>query len=118
MGRRVIRRRAHDLLEHTACTLDRVPLERLQRRAPLDERTIGRQHRFDGSGAVSGRGPGDRNAEPIPAPRDGVDVRSVGCTTENPSQRGDRLFQAVVGDRDVLPGSLDQRIFGDDLAGS
>jgi hypothetical protein len=39
-------------------------------------------------------------------------------SAEKLAQTGDRLFEAVVADRDVLPPDLQQIVLGDNLAGA
>ena len=56
-------------------------------------------------------------AETIPAPRLGRDVLRGPDRAERPPQRRDRLLEAVIGDRDVLPADLNQLIFGQHVAG-
>src|SRR5438046_268848 len=47
-----------------------------------------------------------------------VSRRAARMTAKKPAQAGDRLFEAVVADGDVLPSDLQQIVLRDDLAGA
>src|SRR6185436_8025091 len=68
--------------------------------------------------AFTRRLPRDGAAEAVAAPRHRLDERHARSGAEQPAQARDRLLDAVVADRDILPAGFEQVVLGDDLAGA
>ena len=59
------------------------------------------------------------HAEAVPTPRDRLDVGdAVRAGAEKPAKARDRLLEAVVAHRHIIPAGLEQVVLGNDLAGA
>ena len=116
MRRRVLGRTAQRALEDFPRPGDAIALEGFERRPPLDERAMRREQRIEPGIAFTRRRPRHGDAEAVSTPRDRLDVGDAAGGAEKPAQARDRLLEAVVAHRHVLPPGLQQIVLGDDLA--
>ena len=119
MRRRVLGRAAQRALEDLARAGDPIAFEGFERRPPLDERAMRREQRIEPGVALARRHPRDgarRSGSRAAEPSRCTARRSEAA--EQPAQARDRLLEAVVADRDVLPPGLEQVVLGDDLPGA
>ena len=111
--RRVLGHRAQRALEDLARARDLFALEALERRPALDERAMRREQRLEPGVGLARGAARHGDAETVAAPRNRFDVPRA----EKPPEARDRLLEAVVANRDVLPAGLEQIVLGDDLPG-
>ncbi len=119
VDRCVVRLRAQRVHEGLARPRHRVAVERFERRASVHERAIGGEQRVQGRVGVARGSAFNLGGEAVSAARQCFDVgRTVGLVAKRPPQAGDRLLDAVIADRHVLPARLDQRVLGNDTSGA
>jgi hypothetical protein len=117
MGRRMVGREAHRVLEHLHRPHDTIAFERFERRPPFDKRTVRREQCIEPRIAFTRRRPCHGRRKAVPPPRHRLDVRdAAGIGAEQPAQVRNHLLETVIADGDILPPGLDQIVFGDDLA--
>lgn len=118
MSRRMLGHIAERFLEHLTGLENPFAFERFERCAPFDEGAMRRQELTETLVAFTRRRSSDLDAEAISTTWNGLDVGTAArVLTERSSQAGDCLLDTVVTDRDILPSSLDQVVFGDDVTG-
>jgi hypothetical protein len=109
---------AQRLVKRLASARHLLPIQRLERRTPLDERTLviehgGERHVRHGRAAAL-----DRRQEPVTPPQEGLDVRRpVVLVAKHLAQARHGLHQAVVGHGYVTPGGVGEGLLGNDFAG-
>ena len=117
--RRVVGSRAQRLLEDLSRPGDAIALEGFERRPPFDERAMRREQRIEPGIGFTRSDARHGDAEAVPSSRDRLDVGdALRVSGKKPAQAGDRLFEAVVPHRHVIPPGLQQIVFGDDMTGA